>query len=115
MIDWLFLLAAILLEVAGTTCMKLSEGFTRTVPSLLIFLFYGLAFSALNMSLRSIEIGIAYAIWAGLGTVLIAAIGIAWFREEASIAKIGFLALVIIGVIGLQLSSGGPAAVKIEP
>jgi small multidrug resistance pump len=69
---WLYLFAAILLEVSGTTCMKLAEGFSRPIPSLLIFVFYGLSIAALVLTLKHLELGVAYAIWAGLGTALIA-------------------------------------------
>jgi small multidrug resistance pump len=101
---WLYLGAAILLEIAGTTSMKLSNGFERLVPSVLIFLFYGLSFTALTFALRRIDISIAYAIWAGLGTALIAVIGMVYFREPLTLLKIGSLLLIILGVVGLNLS-----------
>ncbi|MEH2075446.1 MAG: multidrug efflux SMR transporter [Nostoc sp.] len=102
--SWIYLIAAILFEVSGTTCMKLSEGFTKLVPSVLIFIFYGLCFSCLTFALKRIEVSVAYSVWAGLGTVLIAMIGIIWFRESATLIKLLSIALIIVGVIGINAS-----------
>ncbi|MEH2191358.1 MAG: multidrug efflux SMR transporter [Nostoc sp.] len=103
-ISWIYLIAAILFEVSGTTCMKLSQGFTKLVPSVLIFVFYGLCFSCLTLALKRIEVSVAYSVWAGLGTVLIALIGIIWFRESATIIKLLSIALIVAGVIGINAS-----------
>jgi small multidrug resistance pump len=104
---WLLLALAIAAELAGTICMKLSQGFTRLVPSLLIFVFYGVSFAALTGVLTRIEVGVAYAIWAGAGTALIAAIGIVWFGESLGAVKLISIALIVIGVVALNLSSPG--------
>lgn len=101
---WLYLLAAIVLEVAGTTSMKLSAGFSKLIPAVLIFVFYGLSFGVLTLALKRIEIGVAYAIWSGLGTALIALIGIVFFREALTPWKIASLLLIIMGVVELQLN-----------
>ena len=77
---WLLLVAAIVLEVCGTMCMKLSAGFTKLVPSLLLFVFYVASFACLTFAVKMIDISIAYVIWAGLGTALIAVIGF-WYFE----------------------------------
>ena len=74
--SWLFLGLAIVLEVCGTTCMKLSQGFSKVIPSVLIFVFYGLSFTAFTFALKRIDLSFAYAIWAGLGVMLIGTIGI---------------------------------------
>ena len=103
MTHWFFLAGAIVLEVAGTTAMKLSEGFTRLAPSVLIFVFYAASFVALTFALKKIEVSVAYAVWSGIGTALIAAIGILYFREEATALKFISLLLIIIGVVGLNL------------
>jgi small multidrug resistance pump len=100
---WLLLTAAILLEVAGTTSMKISAGFTRLVPSVLIFVFYAASFTVLTLALRKLDISIAYAIWSGLGTVLITMIGIFWFKEPATALKLTCILLIILGVVGLNL------------
>ena len=86
--------------------MKLSKGFTKLVPSILLFAFYGLSFGAMTVALKRIEVSVAYAIWSALGTALIALIGILWFKESVSVLKTVSLALVILGVIGLNLSGG---------
>jgi small multidrug resistance pump len=101
---WLFLAGAIALEVAGTLSMKLSDGFSKPVPSVLLFVFYAASFVALTLALKKIEVGIAYAVWSGVGTVLVATIGILFFREAVSTLKLVSILLVIVGVIGLNLS-----------
>ena len=100
---WLYFALAIVLEVCGTTCMKLSEGFSRTVPSVLVFVFYGFCYVAFVMALKQIDLSLAYAIWAGLGTAVITVIGILWFKEPASAMKIVSVGLIVIGVIGLGI------------
>ncbi|WP_375475037.1 DMT family transporter [uncultured Nostoc sp.] len=102
--SWIYLILAILFEVSGTTCMKLSQGFTKTVPSILIFVFYGLCFTFLTFALKRLEVSVAYSVWAGLGTILIALIGIIWFQESATLIKLVSIALIIIGVIGINAS-----------
>lgn len=105
--SWVYLVLAILFEVAGTTSMKLSEGFTRLVPSIGIAVFYLLSFSILTLALRQIDISVAYAIWSGVGTALITVIGAVIFREPVTALKVGSIALIIAGVVGLNLSGGG--------
>jgi small multidrug resistance pump len=102
--SWLFLAGAIALEVSGTTCMKLSEGFEKLVPSILIFVFYALSFSALTFALKTIDVSVVYAIWSGIGTALIATIGILYFKESITILKFVSIGLIIIGVVGLNLN-----------
>ena len=103
---WLYLALAIVLEISGTTCMKLSVGFTKIVPSILIFVFYTLSFVMLTMALRKIDVSVAYAVWSGVGTALIATIGVFWFKEPATALKLISLGLIILGVVGLNLSGG---------
>ena len=100
---WAALIVSIVLEVAGTTCMKFSEGFTRLTPSVLIFVFYGISFYAFTLAVKKIELGTAYAIWAGAGTALITVIGILYFREPATLMKLASISLIIAGVVGLNL------------
>lgn len=104
LINWFYLVSAILFEVLGTTCMKLSEGFKNLIPSILIFVFYGCGFTFSTLSLERIDVGVAYAIWSGLGTMLIASIGIIWFQESMSSMKFVSIALIITGVIGINAS-----------
>jgi len=104
---WALLALTILLEVTGTTLMKLSNGLTQLWPSVGVLLCYALAAAGMALVLRSIELSIAYAVWSGTGTALTAAMGMLWFKEPATALKLLSLALVIAGVIGLQLSSVG--------
>ena len=103
---WIYLVLAILLEVSGTTCMKLSAGFTKALPSILMFVLYGASFSVLTLALKKIDVSLAYAVWSGMGTALIATIGVLWFKEPLTALKMASLALIIAGVIGLNLSGG---------
>ena len=102
---WLVLAAAILLEVTGSLAMKYSEGLTRLVPALVTGVCYLGAVGLLTVALRGIELGIAYAVWAGLGTALVAVLGIVLFGESASLLKFASIALVIAGVVGLNLAA----------
>ena len=102
--SWFLLVTAILFEVSGTICMKLSMGFTRRVPTILMFVFYGLGFVPLNLALRRIDISVAYAIWSGVGTAVITTIGILWFKEPLNALKLISIALIVIGLVGLNLS-----------
>jgi len=101
---WFFLAGAIALEVAGTISMKLSEGFTKFVPSVLLFVFYAASFAALTFALKKIEISVAYAVWSGVGTVLITSFGILYFCKAATSLKLISILLIIVGVVGLNLS-----------
>ena len=100
---WILLTLAILAEVAGTTTMKLSEGFSRLTPSLLLFVFYDSSLTFLNFALKGIEVSIAYAIWSGLGTAIVVIIGILIFSEPLTLLKTISIILIIAGVIGLNL------------
>ncbi|WP_409237547.1 DMT family transporter [Streptomyces sp. PA5.6] len=97
------LAAAIAAEVAGTTAMKYSEGFSRLVPSLITVAGYLLAFTLLAQTLKTLSVGTAYAIWAGIGTAAVAAIGMVFLGESANMVKIAGIALVIAGVVVLNL------------
>jgi small multidrug resistance pump len=99
-----FLLLAIIAEVTGTTCMKLSAGFTQLIPSVSMVIFYGISLTSLTFAIKKIDLGIAYAIWSGLGIVLIDTIGILWFKEASSNLKIVSIGLIVTGIIGLNLS-----------
>ncbi len=82
MLHWLCLAGAIALEIAGTISMKLSAGFTRTLPSVLIFVFYAGSFTLMTVAVKKIDVSVSYAIWSGVGTTAIAVIGVYWFRES---------------------------------
>ena len=101
---WLFLTSAIVLEVCGTICMKLSQGFSKLTPSVLIFVFYGFSFAVFTLALKRIDLSFAYAVWAGLGVLLIGIIGILYFKEPISALKVFSMVLIISGVVGLHVS-----------
>ncbi|GAB3128841.1 DMT family transporter [Novispirillum itersonii] len=102
-VSWLFLAAAIVFEVAGTTSMKLSEGFTRPVPSVALFILYAISFTMLTLALKKIDVSVAYTVWSGIGTTVIALIGWQLFGEQLTPFKIACIGLVIAGVIGLTV------------
>ncbi|RPK66399.1 Multidrug transporter EmrE [Streptomyces sp. ADI96-02] len=97
------LAGAIAAEVAGTTAMKYSEGFTRLWPSLATVVGYVIAFTLLAQTLKTLSVGTAYAIWAGAGTAAVAAIGILFLGESAGAVKLAGIALIIVGVVVLNL------------
>lgn len=105
MSHWLLLVLAILAEVIGTSCLKLAAGFTRPLPSLVVIVSYLLAFYLLSLTLRTIPVGIAYAVWAGGGIVLIALIGWLVFGQALDLPAIVGMGLIIAGVAVLNLFS----------
>lgn len=106
---WAVLSVAILLEVAGTTCMRLSEGFSRFTPSVLIFVFYAGSFALNTLIIRVLGLSVVYAVWSGVGTVLTALIGFVYFKEPATAMKLMCIGLIVIGVMGLHAASRVPA------
>ena len=102
---WILLVVAIVLEVVGTTNMKLSEGFSKLVPSLLVLFFYALSIVALTFAVNRLDVSVAYAVWSGMGTALVAMIGIWFFQESLTTTKLIALGLIIVGVAMLHLTS----------
>ncbi|MEB8341229.1 DMT family transporter [Streptomyces endophyticus] len=100
---YVLLAGAIAAEVGATTAMKYSEGFSRLWPSLLTVAGYIVAFALLAQTLKTVQIGTAYAIWAGTGTAVIAAIGMLFLGEGLTLAKVGGIVLVIGGVVLLNM------------
>jgi small multidrug resistance pump len=100
----LLLSLAIVTEVAGTVALRYSEGFTKLLPSAVVVLGYGTSFWLLALVLRELSIGTTYAVWSAAGTALIATLGILAFGEPATALKLASLALIIIGVVGLNLA-----------
>jgi small multidrug resistance pump len=104
---YLFLVGAIILEVVGTVALKLSEGFSKVIPSAVVVVGYLGSFLLLGIGLnKGLSVSVAYAIWAGAGTALVAIAGIVLFKEQ--ISTIGFvgIGLIIAGVVMLELGSG---------
>jgi len=102
--SWIYLIAAIVFEVAGTTAMKISEGFTKVMPSIAMAIFYILSLTALTFALKRFDVSMAYAIWSGVGTALITAVGFYFFKEEMTPMRLVSIGLIILGVVGLHLS-----------
>jgi len=102
---WLLLSLAILLELSGTLCLKLSHGFSRLLPSIGVVCFYIGSFALMAQSLKTLEVGIVYAIWAGVGTALIALVGILAFGESVSAFKILGLLMIVGGTFLLRAAS----------
>ncbi len=100
--SWLWLSLAILCEVPGTIAMKYSEGFSKLIPSIIMLVCYGLALAFVSKALEKIELSVAYTIWAGVGTTLVALVGIFYFGEQITWLKMASIGLVIIGVMGLK-------------
>tara|TARA_R110002020_G_scaffold35753_4_gene107851 strand:+ start:103 stop:486 length:384 start_codon:yes stop_codon:yes gene_type:complete len=104
-IAWIVLIVAGVLEVAWALGMKMSEGFTRPLVSVVTIILIVVSLFLLNWSLKTLPVGTAYAVWTGIGTVGTVALGIALFGESASPARLICLGLIIAGVIGLRFLS----------
>ncbi len=102
---YFFLTTAIIFEVLATTALKQSDGFTRLAPSLVTVAGYGLAFYFLSLTLRVMPVGVVYAIWSGVGIVFITAIGWLWFRQALDLPAIVGMALIVAGVLVINLMS----------
>jgi small multidrug resistance pump len=106
---YLFLAIAIASEVCATSFMKLSDGFTRPVPSILTAIGYAIAFYFLSLTLKTVPTGVAYAIWSGVGIVLIAAIAWIFQGQKLDAAAIAGMALIIAGVVVMNVFSKAAA------
>lgn len=107
--SWFFLTLAIAAEVTATSALKASEGFSHWQPSLIVVLGYGIAFYLLSLTLRSIPVGVAYAIWSGLGTALIALAGWWLYGQRLDAAALIGIALIVAGVLVMNLFSSASA------
>ena len=102
---WVYLAIAIVSEVIATSALKAAEGFTRWVPSLLVVVGYASAFYFLSLTLRILPLGIAYAIWSGVGVLLVALVGWVLYHQSLDIAALIGISLIVAGVIVLNLFS----------
>lgn len=100
---YLLLILAIVSEVFGSSMLKITNGFKNLFPSLGVIVGYGIAFYALSLSLKTLPLGVAYAIWAGVGTALTAIVGIIIYKEEFNNKKLFGLVLIIFGVVLLNM------------
>lgn len=101
---WLVLAVSVLAGIAGTMALRHFDGFTRFIPSVITGLCYASAIWLMAISVRDLEVGLAYAVWAGSGTALTALLGIVLFGESASLLRLSGLGLIIFGVVVLNLS-----------
>ena len=101
---WLMLAIAIAAELAATTALKLSAGFTRIVPTVVLVIGYLISFYMLSQVLKTQEVGIVYAIWSGAGLAIIALIGVLFFGESVSVYKVAGLLAIFAGVMLLNLA-----------
>lgn len=102
---WILLLVAIVLEVAGTVLLKLSDGFERWHLGASAIILYGVCFLVFAHALRSLPVGVAYAIWAGAGIVAVTVIGYFALGEKLALAQAAYLVLIVIGIVGLRLTT----------
>lgn len=101
---WIWLFVAILLEVAATVFMKLSNGFSKLMPTLIMALLYGISFFPLAIALKKMEVSTAYAVWSAVGTALVTMLGMFLFKETMSLMKVFAIAMIIVGVVALNLT-----------
>jgi small multidrug resistance pump len=107
--NFLLLAVAITGEVIATTALKYSQGFTQWRPTIIVVLGYGVAFYCLSLTLKTMPVGVVYAIWSGLGIVLISVIGWVWLGQKLDFPAIAGMALILAGVLVVNLFSGATA------
>lgn len=107
--QWLVLGGAIVAEVIATSALKASDGFSKLIPSLVTVVGYAIAFYLLSLTLRTMPVGIAYAIWAGAGTILIGAVAWLWYGQKLDLAAVIGMALIVSGVVVLNVFSKSAA------
>ena len=103
--NWICLAIAILSETVATTALKASAGFTRPLPAVVVVLGYGLAFYCLSLTLRTIPLGVAYAVWSGVGIVLVTAAGWLLYGQKLDAAALAGIGLIVAGVLVMNLFS----------
>jgi small multidrug resistance pump len=103
--NYVYLFAAIVSEVIATSALKAAEGFSRFWPSVIVIVGYGLAFFCLSLTMRTIPIGIAYAIWSGIGIVLIALVGLLFYRQPLDAPALIGMAFILAGVLIINVFS----------
>ncbi|MEM1143118.1 MAG: multidrug efflux SMR transporter [Pseudomonadota bacterium] len=102
---WLALFAAGVFEIAWAVAMKYSDGFTKLWPTLTFGVTAWLSFMCLSFAIKTLPVGTAYAIWTGIGAVGIAIFGIAWLGEPAGLLRVAFIALIVVGILGLKITA----------
>lgn len=99
---WASLAIAIIFGVLGTISMKISHGLEHVKPAISLAIFYTISFVAMTFAMQYIQLSVVYAVWSGVGTVLVSIVGICYFKEELSLRKVLFLLLIVAGVIGIH-------------
>lgn len=103
--SYLYLAVAIIAEVIATSALKASDEFSKLVPSVIVVVGYGVAFYCLSMVLKTIPVGVAYAVWSGLGIVLISIVGLVMFGQKLDLAAIVGMLLIVSGVVVMNVFS----------
>lgn len=103
--QWLYLIAAIVSEVVATSALKPSEGFSRLTPSVIVVMGYSLSFFFLSLTLKTMSVGVAYAVWSGVGIVLISLVGWLVFRQKLDLPAVAGMALIAAGVLVINAFS----------
>lgn len=103
-VAWFLLLCAGLAEIVFALSLKYNQGFTRLWPSLMTIVFGAASFYLLMLSIRTLPLGTAYAVWTGMGAVGVAVIGIVLFKESAEVSRLFSIILVVVGLVGLKLT-----------
>lgn len=102
---WMFLFAAGMLEIVWVIALKMSEGFSKLIPSAVMVVSIVSSFLLLNLSIRSLPIGVAYAVWTGMGAAGAVLAGIVLFKEPCSFLHVFFLSMIIVGLVGIKFVS----------
>jgi quaternary ammonium compound-resistance protein SugE len=105
--SWILLVVAGLLEVCWSIGLKYTEGFTRLVPSVLTLIALAASVGLLSLAARDLPIGTAYAVWVGIGALGAALLGVVLFHEPVTAARLFFLALLLVAIVGLTFTGGG--------
>ena len=114
MTAWIYLAVAIVAEVIGTSFLKLSEGFTRIGPSVAVILCYMVAFYMLSLTLRTVPVGVAYAVWAGAGVALITLVGLIAFKQTLDLPAVVGIAMIVGGVLVIHIFSDTVARDRLD-
>lgn len=104
---WVFLMGAILSEVVATVALRFTHGFNRPAPSVVVVLGYAVSFYLLSLTLKHITLSTTYAVWSAIGTALVALVGVVWLGESLTAVKLAGLALVVGGVVLLNVAGSG--------
>ena len=105
--QWVYLIIAGLFECAWAIGLKYTDGFSRLWPSVLTIAAMAISFMMLSLAMRAIPVGTAYAVWTGIGAVGVAILGMVLLGESRELLRLGSIALIVCGIVGLRLSSGG--------